>query len=91
MLLDPASNKIHEAVIDIGKKSLVLWKEVPGVHPPVLLSELKSFPPIVKADPRWQEAMRREGSLGSMTWPSIFGLMTLRILRNPNPCDFSAR
>ena len=34
---------------------------MPGVQPGFLVEELSSAPQIVKADPRWQEAMKRRG------------------------------
>ena len=50
-----------EAVVDIRGKNLVSWKEIPGVEPVLIADETEGVDAIVKADPRWQAAMRERG------------------------------
>jgi primary-amine oxidase len=61
VVFDREKNKTYEAVVDLKTKKVAEWKEKPGVHPPVMLSEFETLPPIVKADARWQEAMKKRG------------------------------
>ncbi len=60
-VLDRAANKTYDAVVDLSAKKVVSFKKVPGVQPLVLVSEYDLVPKIVKADPRWQEAMHKRG------------------------------
>jgi primary-amine oxidase len=39
----------------------VSWKQIPGVQPSVMFEEFLAAEAIVRADPRWQEAMRKRG------------------------------
>ena len=61
VVYDRATNKTFEAVADLRAGSVSLWEEKAGVQPGFLVEELSSAPAIVKADPRWQEAMKRRG------------------------------
>ena len=61
VLLERAHNKTIEAVVDLRAKKVTAWKEVPGVQPLVLVEEYETVPKIIKADARWQEAMRKRG------------------------------
>lgn len=61
VVLDRAKNRTSEAVIDLARRRVASWKEVPGVQPSVLNEELEKVPDLVRADPRWQAAMRRRG------------------------------
>lgn len=60
-VLDRAANQTFDAVVDLNAKKVISFKRVPGVQPLVLVSEYDLVPKIVKADPRWQEAMRKRG------------------------------
>ncbi|HEX8738467.1 MAG TPA: primary-amine oxidase [Pyrinomonadaceae bacterium] len=61
IVLDREKNKTFEAVVDLRAGKILSWKEIPGVQPLVFLSEYEDLPGIVKADRRWQEAMRKRG------------------------------
>src|SRR5712691_11527720 len=61
VLYDWAANRTFEAVVDLAERRVVAWAEVPGVQPPLLPSERALVPKLVRADSRWQEAMRRRG------------------------------
>jgi primary-amine oxidase len=61
VIYDRSSAKTFEAVADLRAAKISSWKEVVGVQPGQLGEEVSSGEAIVKADPRWQEAMRRRG------------------------------
>jgi primary-amine oxidase len=51
-----------EAVVDVTQSKLVSWREIKGVQPALLVyDELNSLNDILRADPRWQAAMRKRG------------------------------
>ena len=64
-ILDRPANKVYEAIVDVRdvKAAKVLsWKEVTtGGQPPVLNGEFDEVPALIKADPRWQAAVRKRG------------------------------
>src|SRR5205823_10958605 len=61
IVLDRSANRTFETVIDLGRKQITSWREVPGVQPMLLIREYREVPRLVRADPRWQAAMRRRG------------------------------
>ncbi len=62
VIYDPAANTTFEAVVDLGTRKVVSWKEVRGVQPGVTLEDLMTnTPSIVRADPRWREALKKRG------------------------------
>lgn len=61
IVLDRRHNRTFEAVADVTTARLVSWTEVRGVQPVVLASEWEVLDRIVRADARWQAAMRRRG------------------------------
>ena len=58
---DRATRATHEAVVSLTAGELVSWRAVPGVQPPIMAEEFISCEEVVRADPRWQEAMRKRG------------------------------
>jgi primary-amine oxidase len=60
-VLDRKHGRTFEAVVDVRAKRLVSWTEVKGVQPAVLDSEYDVLVGLVKADPRWQAAMKKRG------------------------------
>jgi primary-amine oxidase len=60
-VLDRKHSRTFEAVVDVKARRLVSWTEVKGVQPAVLDSEYDVLVGIVKADPRWQAAMKKRG------------------------------
>src|SRR5712692_8962401 len=60
-LMEWDHNRTSEIVVDLGGRAIRSWKDVAGVQPSVVLEEYDIVPGIVKADPRWQEAMHRRG------------------------------
>jgi primary-amine oxidase len=61
VLLDREHNRTSEVVVDLAAGSIRNWKTIEGVQPSVVLEEYVIAPEIVKADPRFQEAMRKRG------------------------------
>lgn len=61
IVMDRPRNKTYEAIVDLKNSKIVLWKEIPGVQPLVFNDEFEALPKLVKADKRWQEAMRKRG------------------------------
>jgi primary-amine oxidase len=61
VVYDRKQNKTYEAVADLQASKIISWKEIPGVQPLVFVEEYEMVPGIVKADSRWQAAMRKRG------------------------------
>jgi primary-amine oxidase len=61
VILDRRGNRTFEAVVDLKTSRLLSWALVKGVQPLVMESEFAALPAIVKADTRWQDAMRKRG------------------------------
>ena len=54
-------NQTFEAIVDLSSRSVSSWKEIHGVQPSFLTEDAKIVEDAVRADPRWQEAMRKRG------------------------------
>jgi primary-amine oxidase len=66
VVLDTSDGCTHEAVVSLGRRELVVWREVPtGRHPygqpPITNGEFEAVDEIVKLDPRWRRAMADRG------------------------------
>jgi primary-amine oxidase len=62
VLYDWASNTTSEAVVDLDDKKLISWKDVPKSQPGILPGDdHRKAADIVRADPRWREAMSKRG------------------------------
>jgi primary-amine oxidase len=62
VLYDWASNTTSEAIVDLDEQKLLSWKNVPKVQPGILPGDDHSkTAEIVRADPRWREAMTKRG------------------------------
>jgi primary-amine oxidase len=61
VLMDGAEGKTYEAVVSLTRKDVVAWRHVPGVQPSIVLDEFFECEAAVRADPRWQEALRKRG------------------------------
>ena len=55
------SNQTFEAIVDLTTGKIKSWKEIPGVQPSYLTEDTKIVEDAVRADRRWQEAMRKRG------------------------------
>ena len=61
VLLDRDHNKTNEVIVDLASGAVKAWKVVADVQPSVVIEEYTIAPEIVKADARFQEAMRKRG------------------------------
>jgi len=61
VILDRRRNRTFEAVVDLGTSRIVSWTPIAGVQPVVLEAEYDALVRVVKADTRWQNAMRKRG------------------------------
>ncbi|MDQ1548541.1 MAG: primary-amine oxidase, partial [Microbacteriaceae bacterium] len=60
-MYDAAAKLIYESVVDLGARIIDSWKAVPGRFPSYLVEHITGVVEVVRADPRWQEAMRKRG------------------------------
>src|SRR5262245_39461898 len=61
VLMDTAAGQTYEAVVSLSQDRVLSWEHVPGVQPAIVLDEFAECEAAVRADPRWQEAMRKRG------------------------------
>ena len=61
IVFDRINNKTYESIVDLNIQKISSWKLIPGAQPLVFLSEYDTLGPIIKADARWQAAMRKRG------------------------------
>ena len=61
VLYDRGHRQTVEAVVSLSLGVVTSWQVIEGVQPGVMLEEFFSTEEITRADPRWQEAMRRRG------------------------------
>ncbi|MDQ3455866.1 MAG: primary-amine oxidase [Actinomycetota bacterium] len=61
ILYDRTHQQTVEAVVSLSSSTVTSWQVVEGVQPSVMLEEFFSTEEITRADPRWQEAMRKRG------------------------------
>ena len=61
MLVDSAAGRTYEAVVSLTEGRVLSWEHVPGAQPALVLDEFVECEAAVRADPRWQEAMRKRG------------------------------
>ncbi len=61
VLLDNADGSTYEAVVSLTQKVVGSWKHVPTVQPQIMLDEMHEAEAAIKADPEFQEALRKRG------------------------------
>jgi primary-amine oxidase len=61
VLVDSEAGKTYEAVVSLSQGRVLSWEHVPGAQPAIVLDEFVECEAAVRADKRWQEAMRRRG------------------------------
>jgi primary-amine oxidase len=61
VLMDSAAGTTYEATVSLTDKRVVSWEHVPGVQPSIVFDEFVEGEAAVRADPRWQDAMRKRG------------------------------
>jgi primary-amine oxidase len=58
---DSAARATYEGVVSLARGCVVSWTHVPGMQPAIVFDEFLECEAAVRADPRWQEAMRKRG------------------------------
>jgi primary-amine oxidase len=53
--------EVVEAVVDVGQRALVSWRDVPGVRPGLLFEESLNAILALSENPEWQAALARRG------------------------------
>lgn len=61
LLRDRARRATYEAIVSLASGRVPSWRELPDVQPPLMSEEFVAAEQAVKADRRWQDAMRRRG------------------------------
>src|SRR3954471_7702633 len=61
VLYERAEKMLYEGVVSLTAREVVSWRARPGVQPPIMAEEFFATEDIVRADPRWEDAMRRRG------------------------------
>ncbi|MCW2537258.1 MAG: Primary amine oxidase, partial [Modestobacter sp.] len=61
VLRNPVLGATYEAVVSLSTGAVVSWRHVEGVQPPMTAEEFMACEDVVRADPRWQQAMRARG------------------------------
>jgi primary-amine oxidase len=61
VVLFTKKNETFEAVVDLRGKKLLSWTQVQGAQPAFSNEELGTIAKIVRADPRWQAAVKKRG------------------------------
>lgn len=61
LLRDRAGRATYETVVSLSRGEVVSWRQVDGVQAPMMFEEFMACEATVRADPRWQQAMRSRG------------------------------
>lgn len=61
VVFEKLKNELFEVTVDLTDGAILSNKKINGVQPPILLEEYKRMSDTVKADPRWQAAMKKRG------------------------------
>lgn len=61
VVYDPEASAMFEARVDLTDDSLVSFKHLPGMQPPIMIDELMALDEIVKNDPTAVEVLARHG------------------------------
>jgi primary-amine oxidase len=61
ILYDRKLNQTFEAVVDLNGRSVQSWKQIPGVQPAMIAEDFTMAERAVRADTRWQAAMKKRG------------------------------
>jgi primary-amine oxidase len=61
VLVDRATSRLLEAVVDLDEQAVRSVDVVAGAHPTVLLEEFELAAEAIRKDPRWRRALRKRG------------------------------
>jgi len=59
--LDNAAGATYEAIVSLTSGSVKSWQHIPNVQPPIMLDEYFECEAAVKANPEFQEALKKRG------------------------------
>jgi primary-amine oxidase len=60
-VFDRAANRTFDAIVDLRAKKVASFTPIPGAQPMIMFEEFDRVPPLVRADPAFQAAMRKRG------------------------------
>jgi primary-amine oxidase len=61
LLRDRRARTTCEVIVSITRRSILSWKDLAGVQPPITFDEFLECERMVQSDPTWQAAMKRRG------------------------------
>src|SRR5579859_5677818 len=61
LVREKAERASYEGIVAVDHAAVRSWRRVDTIQPPVMFEEFLGAEEVVRADPRWQEAMRRRG------------------------------
>src|SRR5262245_13366900 len=75
VIYDRTANRTSEAIADLTAGTLASWKDIPGAQPPIGSADSALADRIVRADPRWERALRARGitdpgTVYTVSWPA---------------------
>jgi primary-amine oxidase len=65
LLYDWATRTASEAVVDLDRRAVASWRDLPSGEPPLRHITISRLNEVVKADPRFQETLRSRGIAGA--------------------------
>ncbi len=61
VIFEPAKNQTYEAIINLNQEKITRWQVISQGQPPFLDAEYELLETLVKADSRWQAALKKRG------------------------------
>jgi primary-amine oxidase len=61
LLRDRLARTTCEVIVSITRRTILSWKDLAGVQPPITFDEFVECERMVQSDPTWQAAMKRRG------------------------------
>lgn len=61
LLRDRASRSTYEAIVSLSRATVVSFRQVVGLQPPMMFEEFMACEDLVRNDPRWQSAVQLRG------------------------------
>jgi primary-amine oxidase len=61
VVYERASNKTFEAVVDLRARTVLSWREMPGVQPTFLVEDDFLVQTIIRPHPEWQAGLKKRG------------------------------
>jgi len=61
VVLNRRAGALHDGVVSITRDRVLEWNERPGLQGPLLMEDLAVAERLIRADERWQKAVRRRG------------------------------